>query len=203
MVLEVVCIFSLVLWKTVVCWSVMKTWTRGPFQLVCTYIIWATSWENLFMSYANNKDADQPAYPLSLISVFVIRCLDSIKLPFFYIRNLKPLANLCGCAARDQFDSYLDANPEDRFSRDDGYVKKGLFLRQFLYIPDIWYTVKKRYFLGMIKTICTTILLYYRQNSLTHICLVDPSILINWTSPFPILGVSGVLFHFYSTLYFE
>ena len=30
----------------------------------------------------------------------------------------------------------------------------------------------------------------------THICLVDPSILINWTSPFPILGVAGVLFHF-------
>ena len=34
---------------------------------------------------------------------------------------------------------------------------------------------------------------------LTHICLVDPSILIKWTSPFPILGVPGVLFHFYST----
>ena len=41
-------------------------------------IIWATSWENLFLSYANNKDADQPAHPRSLISVFVIRCLDSI-----------------------------------------------------------------------------------------------------------------------------
>ena len=27
---------------------------------------------------------------------------------------------------------------------------------------------------------------------------MDPSILINWTSPFPVLGVSGVLFHFYS-----
>ena len=33
---------------------------------------------------------------------------------------------------------------------------------------------------------------------LTLIRLVDPSILISWTSPFPILGVSGVLFHFYS-----
>ena len=33
---------------------------------------------------------------------------------------------------------------------------------------------------------------------LTHIWLVDPSILINWTSPFPSLGVSGELFHFYS-----
>ena len=32
--------------------------------------------------------------------------------------------------------------------------------------------------------------------NLTHICLMDPSILINWTSPFPILGVSGVFFIF-------
>ena len=38
---------------------------------------WAT-WENLFMPYANNKDADQPAHPRSLISIFVIRCLDRI-----------------------------------------------------------------------------------------------------------------------------
>ena len=26
---------------------------------------------------------------------------------------------------------------------------------------------------------------------------MDFSILINWTSPFPIIGVPGVLFHFY------
>ena len=30
------------------------------------------------MSYANNKGADQPAYPRSLISAFIVRCLDSI-----------------------------------------------------------------------------------------------------------------------------
>ena len=32
---------------------------------------------------------------------------------------------------------------------------------------------------------------------LSHICLVYYSILVNWTSPFPNLGVSGVLFHFH------
>ena len=32
------------------------------------------------------------------------------------------------------------------------------------------------------------------------ICQADLSILINWTSPFPNLGVSGVLFHFHSIL---
>ena len=30
------------------------------------------------VSYANNKGADQPAHPCSLISAFVVRCLDSI-----------------------------------------------------------------------------------------------------------------------------
>ena len=41
-------------------------------------LIWATSWENLFMPYANNKGTDQPAHLCSLISTFVVRCLDSI-----------------------------------------------------------------------------------------------------------------------------
>ena len=31
------------------------------------------------ISYVNNKDADQPAHPRSLISAFVVRCLDSRK----------------------------------------------------------------------------------------------------------------------------
>ena len=31
-----------------------------------------------FMSYANNKGADQTAHPRSLISAFVVRSLDSI-----------------------------------------------------------------------------------------------------------------------------
>ena len=30
------------------------------------------------MSYTNNKGADQPAHSRSLISAFVVRCLDSI-----------------------------------------------------------------------------------------------------------------------------
>ena len=35
-----------------------------------------------------------------------------------------------------------------------------------------------------------------KQLPVTHICLVDLSILINWTNPFPILWVVGVLFIF-------
>ena len=40
--------------------------------------MWATSWENLLYAYANNKGAVQPAHPRSLISTFVVHCLDSI-----------------------------------------------------------------------------------------------------------------------------
>ena len=31
-----------------------------------------------FMRYANNQGTDQPAHPCSLMSTFVVRCLDSI-----------------------------------------------------------------------------------------------------------------------------
>ena len=40
--------------------------------------VWVSSWENLFMPYANNKGTDQPGHPRSLISTFVVCCLDRI-----------------------------------------------------------------------------------------------------------------------------
>ena len=30
------------------------------------------------LSYVNNKSADQPAHPRSLVSAFVVRCVDSM-----------------------------------------------------------------------------------------------------------------------------
>ena len=42
------------------------------------------------MPYANNKGADQPAHPRSLISAFVIRCLDSI-MPLVSISEISSL----------------------------------------------------------------------------------------------------------------
>ena len=77
------------------------------------HIIWATSWENLYMPYANNKGADQPAHPRSLISAFVVRCLDGVfpfrLLPFcllptpvsptlkFYLIPVSPTVDICAC----------------------------------------------------------------------------------------------------------
>ena len=38
----------------------------------------------------------------------------------FYIRNFKPLASFCGCAG--WLVSYLNENPEERFSRDEAQI---------------------------------------------------------------------------------
>ena len=51
------------------------------------------------------------------------------------------------------------------------------------------------YILQNNKTIC--------RSCLTHICLVDFPILFNWTIPFPILGLSGVLFHVHFIFFIE
>ena len=49
--------------------------------------------------YANNKGADQPAHLRSLISAFVVRCLDSI-ISLDSIAEISRLASFCGCAGR-------------------------------------------------------------------------------------------------------
>ena len=62
---------------------------------------WTTSWQNLLLTYANNKVADQPAHPRSLISDFVIRCLHSIipqvisEISSLYLASLAVQAGLC------------------------------------------------------------------------------------------------------------
>ena len=54
------------------------------------------------MPYANNKGADQPAHPRSLISAFVVRCLGSIiplvsihEISSFYMASVAEQAGLC------------------------------------------------------------------------------------------------------------
>ena len=67
-----------------------------------TELNWATSWENLFMPYANNKGADQPAHMRSLISAFVVCCLYSIislvsitEISSLYLASVAAQASLC------------------------------------------------------------------------------------------------------------
>ena len=53
------------------------------------------------LSYANNKGADQPAHPRSLISTFVVHCLHSIipavsisEISSFYLASVAVQAGL-------------------------------------------------------------------------------------------------------------
>ena len=68
------------------------------------------------MPYANNKGADQPAHPRSLISTFVVRCLDSMicilarsKVSRFWLVSVAEQAGL---------NLTWSKIPEDTFSRD-------------------------------------------------------------------------------------
>ena len=68
------------------------------------------------MPYANNKGADQPSHPLSLISTFIVRCLDSmicnLALPKVSRFQLASVAEQAG------LNHTCSKIPEDRFSRD-------------------------------------------------------------------------------------
>ena len=59
-------------------------------------------------------------HPSSLISTFVVHCIDRIIPILAIAKILKTLASLCSWAGR--FESYLVANPEDRFSRDEAQM---------------------------------------------------------------------------------
>ena len=68
------------------------------------------------------KGADQPAHPWSLISAFVVRYLDSI-IPILAKSKLsRTQASLCSWPGR--IESYLIGNPEDRFSRVVAHLKQ-------------------------------------------------------------------------------
>ena len=76
------------------------------------------------MAYANNKSADQPAHLGSLISTFVVRCLDSIirilaisKVSRFWLASVAEQAGLNL--------TWLKI-PEDTISRDVAHLKQFL-----------------------------------------------------------------------------
>ena len=81
-------------------------------ELICENIL-ASTRENLSSGFANNKGADQPTHPRSLVSDFVNRLLENIisrlttiEISFFSLALL-----LSSC-----FESHFVGNPEDRFS---------------------------------------------------------------------------------------
>ena len=68
----------------------------------------------MFLPYANNKDADQPAQSRSLIIAFIVRCLDSI-IPLVPISKISSL-KLASVAEQASLSLTWSKTPEDMFS---------------------------------------------------------------------------------------
>ena len=73
------------------------------------------------MLYANNKGADQPAHPHSLISAFIVRCLDSVM----SLVSVTKISNLILASVIEQASLSLiwSETPEDTFSHGVAHVK--------------------------------------------------------------------------------
>ena len=68
------------------------------------------------MSYANNKGQDQPAHPRSLISAFVVCCLDSV----ISLVSVTKISSLTLASVTEQLSWSLtwSETPEDMFCHD-------------------------------------------------------------------------------------
>ena len=72
------------------------------------------------MSYANNKGADQPALPRSLISAFVVRCLDSV-MSLVSVTQISSLM-LASVAEQASLSLTWSETNEDTFSHDEAQL---------------------------------------------------------------------------------
>ena len=72
------------------------------------------------MSYANNKGADQPAHPRSLISAFVVRCLDSVM----SLVSVTKISSLMLASVTEQAGLSLtwSETPKDTFCHDEAQM---------------------------------------------------------------------------------
>ena len=71
------------------------------------------------MPYANNKGADQPAHPCSLISAFIVHCLDSIIHVSLVSISKFPSLMLASVAEQASLSLTWSETPEDTFSHDE------------------------------------------------------------------------------------
>ena len=90
------------------------------FALIYNKIIFEPGHEKTcLMSYANNNGADQPAHPRSLISAFVIRCLDSVM----SLNSVTKISSFMLASVAEQASLSLtwSETPEDTFSHDEAH----------------------------------------------------------------------------------
>ena len=88
------------------------------------------------MSYANNKGADQPAHPRSLISAFVVRCLASVM----SLASVTKISSLLLASVAEQASLSLtwSETPEDTFSHDGAHIIKCKKTSLFISFPCIF-----------------------------------------------------------------
>ena len=72
------------------------------------------------MSYANNKGADQPAHSHSLISAFVVCCLDSVT-SLVSVTKISSLM-LASVAEQASLNLTWSETPEDTFSHNEAHM---------------------------------------------------------------------------------
>ena len=78
------------------------------------------------MPHVNNKGADQPAHPRSLISAFVVRCLDSI-VPILAKSKISRLY-LISVGEQAGLSLTWSQTPEDTFSHDEADIYLFIYL---------------------------------------------------------------------------
>ena len=81
------------------------------------------------MSYAKNKGADQPAHLRSLISAFVVRCLDSVMSLVSVTKISSPMP--ASVAEQANLSPAWSETPEDTFSHDKAHM---YFMTRFFQI---------------------------------------------------------------------
>ena len=77
-------------------------------------------------AYANNKGADQPAHPRSLISTIVVHCRDSV-IPLVSISEMSSLYLAPVAALQAGLSLLCSQTPFARFSRDEAHFIIGCF----------------------------------------------------------------------------
>ena len=103
------------------------------------FIVWAMSWQILFIPYVNNKDADQPAHLHSLISVFIVCCLDSIipvlaksKISRLQLISVAEPASLCLAWSQTLKTGFLLTRLIHEFSMKPDYPDKEFLFNSWL-----------------------------------------------------------------------
>ena len=72
------------------------------------------------MLYGNNKGADQPAHLRSLISAFIVRCLDNV-MSLVSVTKISSLL-LASVAEQASLSLTWSETPEDMFSHDKAHI---------------------------------------------------------------------------------